>query len=167
MKSVIVKTKTKPAHIKFDAMLGGTLYRFTSKDEPDETGVVLCVRTDAGSRLVELAGKDAGFVWGDGFIDENYVFTVFDEAVEISNEQRVTSDTAMNKPAEWVILNDKFKKIFVGTYEQFCDCFGSCGPRKTIDEQESVIVGWVFTQKWPDVRVYRRIDTDYVRPSGN
>ena len=167
MKSVIVKTKTKPAHIKFDDMVVGTLYRFVTKDEPDETGVVLCFLTDTGRRLIEIVGNDVGFVWGNADLDDEYVFTLFDEAVEISNEQRVTSDTAMNKPAEWVILNDKFKKIFVGTYEQFCDCFGSCGPRKTIDEQESAIVGWVFTQKWPDVRVYRRIDTDYVRPFGN
>lgn len=86
MKSVIVKTKTKPAHIKFDDMVVGTLYRFTSKDEPDETGVVLCVRTDAGSRLVELAGEDVGFVWGDEFIDEDYVFTSFTDAVTVSNE---------------------------------------------------------------------------------
>ncbi len=84
MKSVIVKTK--PAHIKFYDMVVGTLYRFTSEDEPDETGVVLCVRTDKGSRLVELAGEDVGFVWGDGFIDENYVFTVFTDAVTVSNE---------------------------------------------------------------------------------
>lgn len=86
MKSVIVKTKTKPAHIKFDDMVVGTLYRFTAKDEPDETGVVLCVRTDAGSRLVELVGEDVGFVWGDEFIDANYVFTVFTDAVTVSNE---------------------------------------------------------------------------------
>ena len=84
MKSVIVKTK--PAHIKFDDMVVGTLYRFTAKDEPDETGVVLCVRTDVGSRLVELAGEDVGFVWGDEFIDENYDFTVFTDAVTVSNE---------------------------------------------------------------------------------
>ena len=86
MKSVIVKAKTKPAHVKFDDMVVGTLYRFTSKDEPDETGVVLCVRTDDRDRLVELAGEDAGFVWGDTFIDEKYVFTVFTDAVTVSNE---------------------------------------------------------------------------------
>ena len=86
MKSVIVKAKTKPAHVKFDDMTVGTLYRFVAKDEPDETGVVLCVRTDVGSRLVELAGEDVGFVWGDEFIDENYDFTVFTDAVTVSNE---------------------------------------------------------------------------------
>ena len=90
MKSVIVKAKTKPAHVKFDDMTAGTLYRFVAKDEPDETGVVLCVRTDEGRRLVELAGEDdVGFVWGDEIIesiDENYVFTVFIDAVTVSNE---------------------------------------------------------------------------------
>lgn len=87
MKSVIVKTKTKPAHIKFDDMVVGTLYRFTSKDEPDETGVVLCVRTDEGSCLVELVGEDVGFVWGDMGIDDEYDFTVFTDAVTVSNDE--------------------------------------------------------------------------------
>lgn len=87
MKSVIVKAKTKPAHVKFDDMTVGTLYRFVAKDEPDETGVVLCVRTDEGSRLVELAGEDVGFVWGDNGIDEDYVFTVFTDAVTVSNDE--------------------------------------------------------------------------------
>ena len=87
MKSVIVKTKTKPAHIKFDDMVVGTLYRFTTKDEPDETGVVLCAKTDDGPHLVELVGSDAGFVWGtETNLDEEFVFTVFAEAVVVSNE---------------------------------------------------------------------------------
>ena len=86
MKSTIVKARAKPAHIKFDDMVVGTLYRFTAKDEPDETGVVLCVITGEGNRLVELAGEDVGFVWGDEFIDEDFVFTVFTDAVTVSNE---------------------------------------------------------------------------------
>ena len=86
MKSTIVKATAKPTQIKFDDMVVGTLYRFTAKDEPDETGVVLCAKTDAGPRLVELVGEDVGFVWGDEFIDENYVFTVFTDAVTVSNE---------------------------------------------------------------------------------
>ena len=87
MKYVIVKAKTKPAHIKFDDMVVGTLYRFVTKDEPDETGVVLCARTDEGNRLVELVGADAGFVWGtETNLDEEFVFTVFAEAVMVSNE---------------------------------------------------------------------------------
>ena len=86
MKSTIVKTKTKPAHIKFDDMVVGTLYRFTAKDEPDETGVVLCARTDEGNRLVELVGEDVAFVWGTDGLDEGFVFTVFTDAVTVSNE---------------------------------------------------------------------------------
>ena len=87
MKSVIVKTKTKPAHIKFDDMVVGTLYRFVTKDEPDETGVVLCAGTEVGNRLVELVGADAGLVWGtETDLDEEFVFTVFAEAVMVSNE---------------------------------------------------------------------------------
>ena len=86
MKSVIVKSKAKPTNVKFADMKVGTLYRFVAKDEPDETGVVLCVRTDEGSRLVELAGEDVGFVWGDIGIDDDYVFTVFTDAVTVSNE---------------------------------------------------------------------------------
>lgn len=73
----------------------------------------------------------------------------------------------MNKPAEWVILNEKFEDIFVGTYEQFCDCYGGGGPNETVEEQEADIVGWVFRQGWSGVRVYRRIDTDYVLPPSN
>lgn len=87
MKSVIVKAKTKSTNVNLDDMKEGTLYRFVAKDEPDETGVVLCVRTDEGSRLVELAGEDVGFVWGDEGIDDTYVFTVFTDAVTVSNDE--------------------------------------------------------------------------------
>lgn len=86
MKSVIVKSKAKPTNVKFADMKVGTLYRFTAKDEPDETGVVLCVRTDDGNRLVELSGNDAGYVWGNMGIDDEYYFTMFTDAVTVSNE---------------------------------------------------------------------------------
>lgn len=86
MKSTIVKAKAKPTQIKFDDMVVGTLYRFVAKDEPDETGVVLCVQIDDGNRLVELVGEDVGFVWGTEFIDADYDFTSFTDAVTVSNE---------------------------------------------------------------------------------
>ena len=38
MKSVIVKVKTKPAHVKLADMKVGTLYRFVAKDDSVETG---------------------------------------------------------------------------------------------------------------------------------
>ena len=43
--------------------------------------------TDAGNRLVELVGEDVGFVWGDMGIDDEYDFTVFTDAVTVSNDE--------------------------------------------------------------------------------
>ena len=87
MKSVIVKVKTKPAHVKFADMKVGTLYRFVAKDDSVETGVVLCVETGASNRLVELVGEDVGLVWGNMGIDDEYDFTVFTDAVTVSNDE--------------------------------------------------------------------------------
>lgn len=87
MKSIIVEAKDKPTNVKFADMKVGTLYRFVAKDDRTETGVGLCVETDAGNRLVELVGEDVGFVWGDMGIDDEYDFTVFTDAVTVSNDE--------------------------------------------------------------------------------
>ena len=84
MKATIVRSKSKPVEIKFDNMVGGTLYNYVD-GETGAAGVVLCVGT-RDKQLIELSGLDIGTRWGPFQIDYRaFTFTPFVDTLKLSN----------------------------------------------------------------------------------
>ena len=86
MKIKVIKSK-EPKEILPQNFEIGKLYNFKMRGEKDH-GVILIVTDDNskfGYRIVELSNTISSFLWGDKPIFKDFVFTEFEEKLEISN----------------------------------------------------------------------------------
>ena len=88
MKSTIIKNKVKSNAIPFSALRAGKLYSYRDKDDSPNTGVVLIAKkygSDDEISVVELQGSDRGNVWASDASVEDFIFSEFNDTLQITN----------------------------------------------------------------------------------